>query len=143
MAYTQAIDETTPAGTEDAKTADDQLRSLKRDIKERLNSFFADYNTDPLKPKAGALFGSHIIVPTDFQILGDSGIVVLFRHNSAENMIHVGWDHNIPLRVAALLTASIPAAALAYQGAIMVNRQTSQLVFFSGGARYAITGTAF
>lgn len=49
MAYTADIDETTPLGSDDASGADDQIRNLKRDIKERLQSIFADWNLDPLR----------------------------------------------------------------------------------------------
>jgi hypothetical protein len=48
MAYTQDIDPATPAGGANAHTADDQIRALKRDIIERLESIFRDANEDPL-----------------------------------------------------------------------------------------------
>ena len=55
MAYTAAIDEATPLGADNAATADDQLRALKLAIKERLNSFFVSYNTDPLTINNGRI----------------------------------------------------------------------------------------
>src|SRR3990167_10855283 len=51
MAYTQNIDEATPAGSAAANTADDELRAVKRDFKERLESVFEDVDNDPLQMK--------------------------------------------------------------------------------------------
>lgn len=55
MPYSGTIDPATPAFDGDAGQGDDQLRALKRDILERLNSFFVDANADPLVPKEGDL----------------------------------------------------------------------------------------
>lgn len=55
MPYSGTIDPTTPAFDGDAGQGDDQIRNLKRDILERLNSFFEDANAEPLVPKKGDL----------------------------------------------------------------------------------------
>lgn len=72
MAYTAAMDEATPAGTDAANTADDQLRDLKRDIKERIQSVFVDWNADPLTAKGIRL---------------DSLLGAIYSQDSADNWI--------------------------------------------------------
>ena len=58
MAYTAPWDETAPLG--DATQASDidlLFRQLKRDFRERLNTGFVDFTTDPVRPKS-LLLGS-------------------------------------------------------------------------------------
>lgn len=55
MAYTRVWDDTTPTGSEQAKTIDDLIRNLKVDIQERLNTIFnmtdANFVADPIQPQ--------------------------------------------------------------------------------------------
>ena len=52
MAYTNSGWPTNiPAGSDNLKTADDQLRRLRLDFKERLNDIVDDITTDPVVPK--------------------------------------------------------------------------------------------
>lgn len=52
MAYTNpAIDLTSPADTDLASHGDDEIRAIKRDLKERLETFFEDIDADPLVMK--------------------------------------------------------------------------------------------
>ena len=55
MAFTNTINPAVPAANAMAGLGDDELRQLKLDITERLASFFADPNADPLVPLSGAL----------------------------------------------------------------------------------------
>jgi hypothetical protein len=56
MPYTNAvIDPTKPADTDLASMGDDEIRQLKLDLKERLESFFEDVDADPLVAKDGAI----------------------------------------------------------------------------------------
>ncbi|KKL99426.1 hypothetical protein LCGC14_1814570, partial [marine sediment metagenome] len=52
MAYTNSGWPTNiPAGSDNLNTADDQLRRLRLDLKERLNDIVDDITTDPVVPK--------------------------------------------------------------------------------------------
>jgi len=58
MAYVYALDPTTPASTDFARNGDDEIRNFKAAVRERLLSFFADVDADPMVTKNGAQFGS-------------------------------------------------------------------------------------
>ncbi len=52
MAYTNAGWPTNiPAGSDALNTADDQIRRLRLDLKERFNDIVDDITTDPVVPK--------------------------------------------------------------------------------------------
>ena len=56
MAYTNSGWPTNiPAGSDNLNTADDQLRRLRLDLKERLNDIVDDFTTDPVVPKKLAI----------------------------------------------------------------------------------------
>lgn len=63
MAYTNlTFDPATPTDTDLASLGDNEIRKLKLDIKERLESYFESFDDDPLVPKAG------VPVPSDNEI---------------------------------------------------------------------------
>lgn len=135
--YTQNIDETTPAGTEDAKTADDQLRALKRDIKERLNSFFVDYNTDPLRMKSGVAIdaegGASVqivsrIAGVDVGMIGANATQLKFNSGS---------------RVIILPSTGVPPAAGIHNNGLIVDDTVGKIVFYANGLRYYLDATPF
>jgi hypothetical protein len=51
MAYSQAWVETNPLGSTQASDIDLLFRDFKRDLRERLNTAFVDFTTDPVRPK--------------------------------------------------------------------------------------------
>lgn len=59
MAFAFAIDPTSPAGSDQVKLGDDNIRSFKSAVRERLASIFVDVDTDPyvLKTNARAMPG--------------------------------------------------------------------------------------
>jgi hypothetical protein len=69
MAHSNLWDETSPPGTQQARTADDEFRKLKLDIRERMNDIVVDWTADPvaLREVGGGtgqfmVFGPHIRV---------------------------------------------------------------------------------
>ena len=60
MPYTNALDPTTPLGSDPVSAGDDQIRSVKAALIERINSWFGDVNADPWVPQAGRIFPSNI-----------------------------------------------------------------------------------
>lgn len=55
MAYVDPFNIATPADPDALAQGDDEIRLLKRAIKERLERFFADVNVDPMAPKPGII----------------------------------------------------------------------------------------
>lgn len=53
MAFTYALDPTTPSGGEAAALGDDRIREFKNAMIERLQQLVSDYTTDPYKLKSG------------------------------------------------------------------------------------------
>ncbi len=54
MAYTNTWDENVPTDNDLANTIDDLFRTLKLDLRERLNVIFEDFSADPVVPKQSA-----------------------------------------------------------------------------------------
>lgn len=132
MAYTQTIDEATPAGTDNASTADDQLRALKRDIKERLNSVFVDYNADPLVLKSTTR-----VRALNFE--NSSGSFVTFMSEAPiENAVDIGT--NLYIRIS---TRPILAAVLDNNNKFYIESSTGpqRLIVHLNAKRYAINIT--
>jgi hypothetical protein len=66
MAFTYALDATVPAPTRAVKLGDDDIRYFKNDVRERVNSFFVDVDTNPWVIKSGARAAAGFIVgPSD------------------------------------------------------------------------------
>lgn len=61
MTYTNALDETFPAGSEAAGTIDNIIREFRLQIKERLASLTTGVDVDPLQLKAGAIPSGYTI----------------------------------------------------------------------------------
>lgn len=58
MAFVYAINASTPLATDLVSLGDDQIRDLKAAIRERVNSFFVNIDTDPWAGKDGAVLGN-------------------------------------------------------------------------------------
>lgn len=137
MAYTQNIDETTPAGTDDAKTADDELRNLKRDIKERLVTFFDDINNDPMYAKTPLIINSSggagnvevRIAGTNYGLIG---------MDATKKYLHNG---NLPIQLP--VQNPVPAAGAGMNNCIIMDDSTGQLVIYANNLRYRVTAVAF
>src|SRR2546421_10389685 len=66
MAYTNAWSEITPAGTDAANTADDAIRRLRLDLRERMADLVVSWNADPIVAQAkilGNVVGKTLIIP--------------------------------------------------------------------------------
>ena len=75
MAYTNSGWPTNiPAGSDPLNTADDQLRQLRLDIKERLNDIVGDFTADPIISWAGA----RVWVNASFALPSASATVIDF-----------------------------------------------------------------
>lgn len=61
MAYIDPLDPTTPADSDFAGQGDDKIREFKRAILQRLGSFFANTDADPLVPKNASVPGAAIV----------------------------------------------------------------------------------
>lgn len=156
MAYTQSMDETTPSGAAAANTADDQLRALKRDIKERFNSFCADWNTDPCAPD---VLATGVVVPASFTITAPHGFVDPMRLIQADveggvsrivfgkggttlNWLPSVGGGNIAwpcIPIAGILAGEFPAATARMNGLIGIDPGFPRLVFYATGIRYYIS----
>lgn len=140
MAYTAAMDETTPAGTDAAATADDQLRALKRDIKERLHSFFVDWNTDPLVAKDGA------IITSLYMTKNAGGTAAVFSNNfsGGVNILYICADGSADGHYPKLPTRTALAAGdFLHNGLFYIDQATLNLVYHQGAVRYKVNLTAF
>jgi hypothetical protein len=138
MAYTQNIDETTPAGSDDAKTADDQIRALKRDIKERLNSFFIDANADPLRIKDLLVLTGTTGVYIE-SIIGGGPQTGLIGANATQILMNLG---SRPIKLPQL--GVLPAGGSSMNNCIVMDASTGELIIYANNLRYRVTGvTAF
>jgi len=59
MAFTNVWSNVIPAGSDPANTADDELRQLRLDIDERMDTIVADWSADPLQPLTGIRKTAH------------------------------------------------------------------------------------
>jgi hypothetical protein len=140
MAYTQAMDEATPPGGANANTADDEFRSLKRDIKERLNSFFQDYNADPLTGKAGARI-------TDLYMSKNAGgwaSVLSNTFSGGVNVLFICADGSADGHYPMLPVRTILAGGnFLHNGLLYIESGTGELIFHKGAARFKVNLTAY
>lgn len=58
MAYTNPLDPTTPAATDQVKDGDDRIREAKAALIERIQTFFTDTEAQPWQSKDSASFGT-------------------------------------------------------------------------------------
>jgi hypothetical protein len=93
MPYTNAtFDPAVPAGSSQLSAGDDSVRTLKLDIKERLETLVVDFDDDPLEILPGVIAGltpPHVgrkkIIPFSSFIYGRSDEVNIYNSNVAQS----------------------------------------------------------
>lgn len=112
MAYTRTPwDPTTPAGSAQVSAGDNEIRAIKQDILERLESFFEDIDADPLVPKASAIDALTVVTGKKLIIGPHSGNFTADNDEWARSDTYVWADlsgpafrREIPLPVGCTIT---------------------------------------